>query len=612
MSSKILAVVLFAVSVAQAAKPSGWSIGAAAKGPNQINLTWGAVQAPGYGYIVEVQSDTDTRYRVFTEVKPVPDGRGYVCNPNIDWLGAGTGCTVSDPNGAYIYNLPINGVPVWVTEPQYIDPQDGTRAQFLMAGLRSNTKYSFRVRTFTGMTQTIYGAYSSVATATTANYPIRWISPTGNDANSGTAADDAHAWRTLGKAGAASCGTLVLVKGGNYANEHFFWRNQCSAGAKLVVQANYGEKPKLVSNSHPDWNGAFNLSGSYVVVDGLSFSEEQQTGYVMVVAGDHNALFNLNVGPDRVPTSYGGVSLQGSYLLLYGCWIHDFGSPDVRQNDSGGGGFALEIGYGGGHNMVWSNHISRGAHDTTLIKNSSWNTSLNNTYDGGWGMAFETVYGGSQHNLFEGAIGRYPGRLEAAYKPNFELSYSNNTVRRGVFMDAVTAIEISAYDDARYNLVYNNVFWGVGTCYFQSHNGGPIMYDGVKVQNNICRTTMFNTDAAMRLYVGNTTQQAIANNSVVKIGGGPGPVIWNQDGGSVYAYPVSLDFAERNYGAATSTWDENAILSQKELVFADPGNMDFHLLPNSGLVSTGLLVADPDWAIALVQKTVDLGIFGLR
>jgi hypothetical protein len=29
-------------------------------------------------------------------------------------------------------------------------------------------------------------------------------------------------------------------------------------------------------------------------------------------------------------------------------------------------------------------------------------------------------------------------------------------------------------------------------------------------------------------------------------------------------------------------------------------------------VSTGLLVADPDWAIALAQKTVDLGIFGLR
>ncbi len=35
------------------------SLGAIATGPNQINLTWPAAEAPGYGYIVEIQSSGD-------------------------------------------------------------------------------------------------------------------------------------------------------------------------------------------------------------------------------------------------------------------------------------------------------------------------------------------------------------------------------------------------------------------------------------------------------------------------------------------------------------------------------------------------------------------------
>jgi uncharacterized protein YbdZ (MbtH family) len=51
---------------------------ATAKGPNQINLSWSPAANAGYGYLVEIQSASDTRYSLWTELKPVPAAGGYV------------------------------------------------------------------------------------------------------------------------------------------------------------------------------------------------------------------------------------------------------------------------------------------------------------------------------------------------------------------------------------------------------------------------------------------------------------------------------------------------------------------------------------------------------
>jgi len=141
------------------------SIAAAAKGPNQINLTWRGVLNPVDGYLVEIQSDADSRYSSYTELQPIPKAGGYTCNPSVQHNGAS--CNISDPSGVHVYNPPTNGIPYWVTEATYIDPQDGSPAQFIAWGLKSNTNYNFRVRSYSGNT---FGSYSAIATATTANY----------------------------------------------------------------------------------------------------------------------------------------------------------------------------------------------------------------------------------------------------------------------------------------------------------------------------------------------------------------------------------------------------------------------------------------------------------
>src|SRR5882757_361395 len=57
------------------------TITATAKGPNQINLTWPPVASPGYGYLVEIQSDGDSRYTSWTELDPMPTAGGFTCDP---------------------------------------------------------------------------------------------------------------------------------------------------------------------------------------------------------------------------------------------------------------------------------------------------------------------------------------------------------------------------------------------------------------------------------------------------------------------------------------------------------------------------------------------------
>jgi hypothetical protein len=144
------------------------TIAAAAKGPNQINLAWSAVSNPGYGYLVEIQSGSDSRYSSWQELWPIPQAGGYVCDNTVAIRGAY--CNISDPSGTHVYNSPNNGIPYWVTEANYTDPRDGSPAQFIAAGLKPNTSYSFRVRTYSGITSPAFGAYSNVANAATSNY----------------------------------------------------------------------------------------------------------------------------------------------------------------------------------------------------------------------------------------------------------------------------------------------------------------------------------------------------------------------------------------------------------------------------------------------------------
>ena len=585
------------------AQPAGLGapvIAAHVKGPNQINLTWAAVTDPGYGYLVEIQSAGDSRYAAWTELEPIPRAGGYTCDSSI--VARGARCNISDPAGQQVYNPPNRGIPYWVTESQYADPQDGTAAQFIASGLKPHTTYLFRVRSYSGNTSPVFSAYSNTANAATSDYPVRYVSTQGKDANDGKGPDSAHAWRTLAHAtGSISCGQVVMVMGGSYLIDEVRMAQKCSADAKAVVLVNPGDAATLASQP-PNSPHAVILAGDYLVIDGLAVASPGTPygEYDAQIDGRHNALFNVEFHPPVIPSFKFGVVITGANNLVYRSYLHDYGSPDATQNPDGGGGFVLALlGYGATGNTIWSNHLTRGGHDESLCKSGCrYNRWLNNVMDGGWGQGWIGVYGRgpADHNLVEGNIVKGVGQLSPVYKPAIQVSGANNTVRRNVVLSSKSwGLEVSSFDGgtASYNLIYNNVFYDSGGCYFQSSSRGAKAYSNVVYANNICYKLQ---DVAFRIYLGNTTNRIIGNDILsVDAAGRPQPdrpfVIWNQLGGGAYENPKSIGEADRGYDPVFSRNRALSVIPR----FADEKNLDFHLTGGSPLLSAGIAIADAEW-----------------
>jgi tetratricopeptide (TPR) repeat protein len=590
------------------------AIAAHVKGPDQINLTWPAVADPGYGYLVEIQSAGDSRFSAWTELEPIPRAGGYTCDSSI--VSRGARCNLSDPTGVQVHNPPNRGIPYWVTEATYIDPQDGTAAQFIAWGLKPHTTYSFRARSYSGNDSPVFSAYSNTASGRTSDYTVRYVSPEGKDANDGKGEDRAHAWRTLTHgAGSVGCGQVLVVMGGNYATDEIRMTQKCSAAAKAVVLVNPGDTATLTSQ--PANSGhAVVLAGDYLVIDGLGVASggTPYGEYDAEIGGSHNALLNVEFRPPAIPSFKFGVAIYGQHNLIYRSYLHDYGSPDATQNPDGGGGFLLALlGWGATGNAIWSNHLTRGGHDESLCKSGCRNNRwLNNVMDGGWGQGWIAVYGNgpSDHNLVEGNFIKGIGQISQAYKPAIQVSGANNTVRRNVVVGTRSwALEVSSFGGgtASYNLIYNNVFYDSGGCYFQSSSRGIRAYDNAIYANNICYKVR---DVAFRIYLGNTTNRNTNNDTLsVDAAGKPQPerafLIWNQLGGGTYESAKSVAVADRSYDPVFSRNKAVSLVPR----FVDEANLDFHLSAGSPLLDAGLAIADAEWGGT--AGAADLGAFGI-
>ena len=619
-----LAAITLVVSYASCFSPSGSaeagpvgvpSITATVKGPDQINLTWSAVSNPGYGYLVEIQSAGDSRYSSWRELQPVPTAGGYSCDNTV--VRNGGYCNISDPSGIHVYNPRTHSIPYWVTDANYIDPQDGSAAQFVACGLKPNTTYRFRVRSYSGNTSPVYGAYSNIATTATSNYVVRYVSTAGNDTNDGTGPDRSHAWRTLSHASSTiGCGQELIVMAGSYASDNINMGQTCSAEKKAVVMVSPGDTATITSLPARA-NQALFLTGTYIVIDGIvsAASSSQHGEYIGVIVGNHDALLNMEFHPPVVPTFDGGLIVYGDHDLLYHSYLHDYGSPDATQNPDGNSGFILAVyGRGATNNVIWSNHLTRGGHDESLCKaGCSYNRWLNNVMDGGWGQGWNVIYGDnavSEHNLVEGNFIYDVGQLVTFYKPSIQMSQGNNTVRRNVAVNGKsTALEESYLygGTAANNLVYNNVFYDHPTCLFQSANGGTSAYNNDLFANNICYKLHAK---ATDIYLNNTTNQISYNDILyVDANGRLRPnqaiIIWDHAAQGSYQYPQTLSYADRNYSPPFSHNKGLDVIPK----FVDEANFDFHLIANSSLIAAGTDVTDAQWGST--DGTVDLGAFGI-
>jgi len=562
-------------------------ISATAKGPNQINLTWAAITNPGWGYLVEIQSDSDSRYAAYTQISATRDGRA--------WL------------------------PYWVTESHYTDITDdsgtgtGTAAQFQMYGLKYGTLYNFRVRCYaqTDAGVAAYGSYSSVATATTTTpATIRYVIAGGAGAQNGTSW--ANAWPKISSANAVAAGTLVYVRSGTYAADHF---NPSTAGTqanRTVIQAEpvAGTVVTITTN-----NGGLStlwLDTSYVIVDGINVLSTDGEVRVIITAQRvalANAEIDCNSGGYAV-----AVEFRTSYSLVHYCYLRRAGTASVDDGDS----FAI-VGSAYNRNVVQYTNCWRGSHDTGLLQDGpSYNQFKNNLLDGGWGLGWECVSRGGlpicQYNLFEGNVVKDVGQnsTAGAYKPGIEVSGNFNTIRRNVIYNGAGGsinshgIEVSSFNAGQTvngNLIYNNVIYknsGLGIYQFVSVGTGSnnnmannIIYGNLNAGND------FGDGAPLQTALAGAFAGTVYNNNLILA----------TPGGS--ENPSSLT-CNRNYATSQTTPNANTLYAEWNAnvtttpAMIDPANAEFHLKSTSGLRGVGVSITDAQWG---TTGEMDLGAF---
>ncbi|MBI5044013.1 MAG: right-handed parallel beta-helix repeat-containing protein [Nitrospirae bacterium] len=579
---KIIQLLLFLVVIAYAA--SVWAldapvITAAAKGPNQINLTWSAVADAGYGYKIEIQSSADSRYSSWTEIATIP---------------------------------------YWVTESHYKDPQDNTASQYPVFSLRNNTSYSFRVRSYKGDTSPAYSTYSNTATTTTRNYTPYYVNGTTGTDNS-TCGTLASPCRTISYAintrDLASSGRVIIISGGSYANDYIRPVRSGSAGVdnKIVIMAEPGSVVNITSSS----TIPISISYNYVVIDGITVTSDYNDNMVYI-SGSYNALTNCEF--DGSGNISWGPLVAGTYNLVHGVYSHDFGSANI---DAGSAMQTVGSTTGANYNIIQYSLLRRGSHDTALTKNNaSYNQWMNNIMDGGWGIGWAVVsdsYAACTNNLFEGNIIRDAAKNKTItnYKPGIQISGDYNTIRRNVIYDGNRAgtnsdpspgIEISRLTGygAHHNLIYNNAIY---------HNGGRaiVFMDGASQNDNIIANNIMYYNYGDTTYCPNslnvhirgvTTNTVVHHNQILYKDWTTGVENPNQANMILYSnICMSLSTSESTYGA---TFYNNVTATPD---FVSEGS-DFHLNSNSQLIDAGQVVVDSTWGtLSYKGSAPDLGAY---
>ncbi|HPL62320.1 MAG TPA: right-handed parallel beta-helix repeat-containing protein [Syntrophales bacterium] len=580
----LLVCICFAANTAWGLDAPG--VTATAKGPNQINLTWGRVSAPGWGYKVEIQSSGDSRYSSWTDLTAaLINGRNYL--------------------------------PYWVTEPQYRDPTDGSgtslgsACQFPVFGLKYGTAYNFRVRSYgkndSGAAQ--YSSYSSTASATTYTPSIIRHVKAGGPYGSGDGTSEANAWGHIYNANSLSAGTtngtLIIVHGGNYAGDGWAPSNSgASPSRKIVLQVDPGETATVTSTGAN--NQVVNMgSRSYVVVDGLK-TTASATNEIFTIGsgGSRNIWANCEVNASAIPQSVYTPYVYGSYNLLHQNYMHDVG----RLDQSGGSGTGFTGSNAAYNYLQYCRHEKNGHDQLLMYTNSHHNAVLNNLFDGGYGMAWETHHQ-SNRCLFEGNIAKNAAKNQpGVYKPNIEISSDYHTIRRNFFLSGSShAIELSAIEGAtaQGNLIYNNVIYG--------NTAGGIWYmQGSATQanniwaNNIIYNNMGNVSASgmpSPTYVevrGDYTGTKIHHNCILYASpDNPGAAIinFNASGSNMSVMQANSSYSSYFYSNVTTTPN-----------FVDTAY--FHLKSTSGLIDAGAVVSDSTWGnISYTGSSPDIGAF---
>lgn len=327
-----------------------------------------------------------------------------------------------------------------------------------------------------------------------------------NPATRSCSGGSATAYRALsGAASAAGPGTLVLVRGGTYA-EQLNPANSGTAAAPIVFRRYAAETPTISNLS----SVAILLQGRrYVEIDGFTVTDV--VGWARLEDASYNTIRNTTF---RRATSTG---TTGSVKLVRSTYNRILNSTLDSGNDN------LVLVDAADRNLVEGNTFTTGGHSLLSVRCSNYNVFRKNTFANpnqkaieiydceGVGSDSPVRYDSTKHNVFDGNT---VTQTRASSKDNdynsMQHGAQHTVVRRNVFRNALGGgVNYQWYtDESVYvygNRMYNNTFYA-NRCYAIVGDSGT-HYADQRVKNNILYK---NTDCA-----GGGAQTRIPDTSVV-------------------------------------------------------------------------------------------------
>lgn len=263
-----------------------------------------------------------------------------------------------------------------------------------------------------------------------------------------------QAYKTIGSAAAvASAGTVVLIRGGTYA-EQLAPVNSGVAGNPITFQAYPGEAVYLTGAT-----AVYLANRNYIVVDGI---HAEDTRWVEANNSHYNVIRNCVFKRTPASGTTGNIRfIRSHYNRIQNNWIES-GQDNVVLIDAN-------------YNVVEGNTFKEGRHSLLSIRCGDYNVVRSNyfantlqkiaeIYDcGADTTAVPNSFDSTKHNLFQGNIfADASSYYSTSGGTGLQYSGQEGIVRGNLFYNCNVGFSVAVYaDEGLYvndNNIYNNVF----------------------------------------------------------------------------------------------------------------------------------------------------------
>lgn len=326
-----------------------------------------------------------------------------------------------------------------------------------------------------------------------------YVSPTGNDSNSGTT--EAQAWRNPARAGqTAQAGDTVMIAPGTYGavnGNGYILQPQRSGTASQPITF------RALNSTRPVFTGANSCPAmidltdrQYIVIDGLELRDPcNQWGRWLSLSNSHHNVIN-NTRFVVTGTSQGvdwtGINFENStYNRLSNCHVDGWGIYGDPYNN---GGDAIQLNGASHHNIIENCFIGAGGHAGLQLDGGDtyFNVIRNNTFQNQLEKGFETTQrrpGRFEYNLFEGNT-----CVQAGYNSEYHggmclhINANRNIIRRNVLRGALGwGIDVQTWGTETLNNINNHIFHntivnnGLDQAGWNAYMGYPMEMTGIEV-----------------------------------------------------------------------------------------------------------------------------------